>query len=88
MQAQSKVQMAMHLLAQTITAFGPGSAEGKCVLTSLKTLGHTFGDQHEKGRELIPSEILNMMSSMPGKSGGSMTTPPQGGQPAAQPMAA
>lgn len=79
MQAQAKVQMAMTLLEQTIMAFGSGSEEGKAVLTSLKALGHKFGTDREKGRELIPSEIMNLVGNLPGKAGGSPATPPGGG---------
>jgi hypothetical protein len=90
MQAHAKVQMAMTLLEQTVVAFGSGSEEGKSVLTSLKALGHKFGSDREKGRELIPSEVMNLVGNMPGKAGGSQSSPPPGGgmPPGGMPMGA
>jgi hypothetical protein len=63
--ASVQVQMAMDLLEQTLSAFGSESDEGQAVLTALKSLGGKFGSKREKGRDLIPSEIMNLVSSMP-----------------------
>jgi len=90
MQAQAKVQMAMTILEQTIMAFGSGSEEGKAVLKALNALGHKFGSNRDKGRELIPSEVMNLVGNLPGKAGGSQSAPPPGGgmPPGGMPMGA
>ena len=79
--ASAQVQMAIAILEQTLSSFGSGSEEGEAVLKALTTLGHKFGSQREKGRELIPSEIMNLMSTLPQGAGGG-----QGGQAAPQPQ--
>lgn len=79
MQAHAKVQMAMKLLEQSIMAFGSSSEEGKSVLRSLTALGHKFGKGEDKGSDLIPSEIMNLVGSLPGQAGGSAMAPPPGG---------
>ncbi len=86
MQAGAKVQMAMTLLEQALVAFGSGSEEGQSVIKSLNSLGGKFGTDREKGRELIPSEIMNLVGDLPGRAGGSPMAPPGGGMsPAAMP---
>lgn len=78
MQAHAKVQMAMTLLEQSLVAFGSSSEDGRAVLTCLKALSK-FGSDREKGRDLIPSEIMNLVGSLPGQAGGAMMAPPGGG---------
>jgi len=73
--AMSQVQMGIKLFEQTLSAFGSDSDEGKTILDVLKKLSNTFGKSQDAGRALIPSEIMNMVSSMPQGSGGQ---PPQG----------
>jgi hypothetical protein len=77
--AMVQVQMAMSLLEQTLSSFGSDSEEGQAVLTSLKTLGSKFASKREKGRDLIPSEIMNLVASMP------KSARPGAPQPGAQP---
>lgn len=77
--AMAQVQMATKILEQTLAAFGSTSDEGKAVLDALKGLGKAFGASAEKGKDLIPSEIMNMVGSMP-QSAQAQMQPPGGGQ--------
>lgn len=77
--AMAQVQMATKILEQTLAAFGSGSEEGKAVLDALTKLNKAFGESSDKGRDLIPSEIMNMVGSMPQGAQASMA-PPGGGQ--------
>ena len=91
-----QVQMAMDLLEQTLPMFGHDSDEKKAILSALTGMSKTFASNREKGRELIPSEIKNLVASLPQSAGGQGGAgaqpgmppgmPPQGAAP--QPMAA
>lgn len=78
--AMSQVQMAIDLLEQTLAPFGSETDEGQAILAALKTLSSKFGDKKEKARGLIPSEIMNLVSSLP-----KGMAPPGGGQQPPQP---
>ena len=86
MAAMSQVQMAVHILERTLSAFGSQSEEGQTVLDVLSKLGKKFGESQDKGRELIPSEIMNLVSSLPKgmapPPGAGAGAPPGGGMPA------
>jgi hypothetical protein len=77
--ATAQVQMAVEVLEQTLSAFGSDSEEGQTVLKVLTILGKQFGEKRDKARGLIPSEIMNLVSSMPKGAGG----PPPGAPPGA-----
>ena len=81
--AMAQVQMAVDLLEQTLPAFGSESEEGRVILESLAKLGKQFGEKREKARGLIPSEIMNLVASLPKSSGG---MPPQQGAPQGAPQ--
>lgn len=83
--AEAQVQIAIAILEQTLHPLGSSSDEGRAVLTALKTLGDKFGSSREKGRELVPSEIMNLMASMPQGAGGGAPHP--GAPPPAPPGA-
>lgn len=68
--AMAQVQMAVDLLEQTLAPFGSESEEGQVILEALKKLGGKFGSKKEKARGLIPSEIMNLVSSLPKGMGG------------------
>lgn len=82
--AMAQVQMATKILEQTLAAFGSDTEEGMAVLDALRGLGKKFGASSEKGRDLIPSEIMNMVGSMP--QGAQQQMQPQGGAPQQPPM--
>lgn len=75
--AMAQVQMATDLLEQTLKAFGSETEEGQAILDALKKLGGKFGSKKEKARGLIPSEIMNLVSSLPK----GMAPPPGAGAP-------
>jgi len=77
--AMAQVQMATDLLEQTLKPFGSETEEGQVILEVLKKLGTKFGDKKEKARGLIPSEIMNLVSSLPKGVGG--MPPPGAGAP-------
>lgn len=81
LQAHARVQMGMTLLEQSLSAFGAGSPEGQSILSALKALGGKFGHDREKGREIIPSEVMNLVGGMPGGAGGAPAGGPGGGMP-------
>lgn len=78
--AMAQVQMATKILEQTLAAFGSGSDEGKAVLDALTKLNKSFGSSSEKGRDLIPSEIMNLVGGMPQSAQAQMQPPGGGGQ--------
>lgn len=86
--AKAQVHMAIALLEQTLASFGSMGDEGKAVRRALDALGDEFGSEREKGRELIPSEIMNLVSSLPQGAGGGQQPgqmPPGGGAPGGMP---
>ena len=87
--AKVQVMMAMDLLAKSIPELGPSTEDGAAVLKALGSLSKAFGKVQDKTRELIPAEILQLLSSLPQAGGSSpgakqmAQTPPQGmGMPA------
>lgn len=81
--ALAQVQMAIDLLEQTLPVFGSDSDEGSAILDTLSKLGKQFGEKREKARGLIPSEIMNLVASLPKGAGGGM--PPGAGAPPGMP---
>lgn len=65
------VMMSMDLLAHAIPALGAQSEEGQAVMKALQTLSKVFGKTQDKSRELVPAEILQLLSALPQAGGGS-----------------
>lgn len=84
--ALAQVQMAIDILEQTLPVFGSDSDEGSAILDTLSKLGKQFGEKKEKARGLIPSEIMNLVASLPKGAGGGM--PPGAGAPPGMPPGA
>jgi len=90
--ARINVQMAMDLLQQSLPAFGSDSEEGKAILEIMKKLGSAFGAREAQTRELVPAEILQMISTLPQAGGASpeqriaASAPTPGLQQRPQPM--
>lgn len=80
-----QVQMAMDLLEQTLPMFGSDSEEGKAILSALTGMSKKFSSNREKGRELIPSEIKNLVASLPQSAGGAGGAGAAGAPPGAAP---
>lgn len=81
--ADVQVQMAIQVLDTVLPVYGSGSQKGQAVLNCLKTLGRHFGGAGEsKARELVPSEIMSLLSALPQGSapgvGGAPMPPPAG----------
>lgn len=86
--AMTQVQMAIDLLEQTLPVLGTDSDEGQAVLSALGGLSKKFHSKREKGRELIPSELMNLIASQTRGSmqGAAPTMPPgAGAQPPGMP---
>ncbi len=64
------VMMSMDLLAQAIPALGPNSEEGQAVMKALQILSKQFGKTQDKSRELVPAEIMQLLSALPQAGGG------------------
>jgi hypothetical protein len=66
--AGANVQIAMNMLEQALPVFGSESKEGKEVLKVLSMLSKAFG--HSGDRELVPSQIMQMVKAEPSLGGG------------------
>ena len=63
--AAINVQTAMDLLEQSLPKLGGDSDEGKAVMDAVDKLAKVFGKRESKTRELMPTEIMNMISALP-----------------------
>jgi len=85
-QAMLKVQQAMDLLEQALPDFGSESEEGGEILKTLGTLGKKFGGANRaRSNELMPAELMNLLSSLPQGQGGMKPMPPSGAPGGAPP---
>jgi len=100
--AMLNLSMAMDLLNQSLPGIGVGSKEGKQVLDAIRVITGILGPDKERTDELQPTEILNMLQTLPQAGGatpeskamssapaipGMMPTPPGGGAlPLPQPI--
>jgi hypothetical protein len=63
--AMVNVSMATYLLEQALPAFGSESVEGKQILSAIRTMVNILGPKKAKTGELQPSEILQMLQTLP-----------------------
>jgi hypothetical protein len=91
--AMLQVQQAMDLLEQSLPAFGSESDEGKVILGALSAIGKKFGGaERARSKELMPAELMNLLSSLPQGPGGMKPPgpgaggPPGGGAPGGAPQ--
>ena len=63
--AMINLAMAMDLLEQVLPAFGSESAEGQKVLGAIRTLTGLIGAKKAKTNELQPTEIMQMLQTLP-----------------------
>lgn len=91
--AKNQVTIAMTMLEQALLQLGSHSEEGRVVMESLMKLSKHFHKQ--ENNELVPSQLMSMMQSMPQVGGGSpeqmalmkaQSQPQQPQQPQQQPM--
>lgn len=83
--AMVNVHIAMDLLSQTLPSFGPGSKEGADILKALSGLTKAFGATKSKSQELVPAELMQLMSSLPQAGGMSPEAKAMGQQPIQMP---
>jgi len=100
--AMLNLSMAMDLLNQSLPGIGVNSKQGKQVLDAIRVITGILGPDKERTDELQPTEILNMLQTLPQAGGatpeskamssapaipGMMPTPPGGGAlPIPQPI--
>lgn len=69
--AMVDISMAMDLLEKSLPLFGSETDQGRSLLSALTGLSKTFGEQRDKGRQLVPAEIMQLMQSLPQGGGAS-----------------
>jgi hypothetical protein len=99
--AMLNLSMAMDLLNQSLPGIGVNSKEGKQVLDAIRVITGILGPDKERTDELQPTEILNMLQTLPQAGGatpeskamssapaipGMMPTPPAPAGGAASPL--
>ena len=93
--AMLKIQQAMDLLEMSLPDFGSESEEGGEIIKVLGALGKKFGGENRaRSKELMPAELMNLMSNPPQGPGGMKPVPgsgggapmPGGGAPGGAPM--
>lgn len=63
--AKMQVTMAMDVLGQALPNLDVKSPEGQAVLKALQTLSKAFGESASGSRDLIPSEVMTLLSGLP-----------------------
>jgi len=83
--AMVNVSLAMDLLEQTLHALGSESEEGQTILTCLSSLSKKFGHTRAKSQELVPAELMQLMSQLPQMGGMSPEAKAMGQKPMGMP---
>lgn len=65
------ISMAMDLMEKSLSAFGTESEHGQAIHKALGALMKPFGQKRDKAKELVPAELMQLMSSLPQGGGGS-----------------
>lgn len=63
--ARMNVTLAIDTLTKALPDLGAMSEEGKAIRDALKALTNIFGKSESKSRELIPAEIMQLLSGLP-----------------------
>lgn len=63
--AMVNLSMAMDLLKQSLPAVGSDSEEGKKILAAIRTITGVLGNKQDQASALQPSEILQMLQTLP-----------------------
>ena len=59
------LSMAMDLLKQSLPAVGADTEEGKKILAAIRTITGVLGSKQDSASALQPSEILQMLQTLP-----------------------
>ena len=59
------LSMAQDLLEQALPAVGSDSEEGRQILSAINTLNRVIGPKKSKTNELQPTEIMQMLQTLP-----------------------
>lgn len=87
--AKASIEMAIHVISMSQAAFDPMSEEAKAVRKCLDIMAKAFGSSQHDAKELVPTEIAQLMSGMkPPAVGGAAPGGPPGAPPGAPPPGA
>jgi len=64
-QARLNVMMALDMLQNALQEFGMESEEGMALQKVVGDLTSKFGERESSTRELMPSEIMNLIQTLP-----------------------
>lgn len=64
-QARLDVMMALDMLQKAMQVFGMESEEGESLSDAIEELVSKFGERESETRQLMPAEIMNLVSSLP-----------------------
>lgn len=64
-QARLDVMMALDMLQKAMQVFGMESEEGESLSEAIEELVSKFGERESETRQLMPAEIMNLVSSLP-----------------------
>ena len=64
-QARLNIMMALDMLQQALGIFGVDSQEGKTLERVITDITRRFGERESSTRELMPTEILNLIQNLP-----------------------
>lgn len=90
--AYVNISLAADLIEQAMPSIGSETEEGQALLDVLGKLSKTFGHTKQKSKELVPAELMQLMSALPQGGGanpvqkamagaGGMSHPPGAGMP-------
>jgi hypothetical protein len=89
-EAKVQISMALKVLTKALSVFGVHGEKGKALMSAIKSLAKSFGQDEESTEELQPAAIKQMLSGLSGPGQGPPPGAPPGppGPPQAPPMAA
>lgn len=77
------ISMAMDLMEKSLSSYGTESEQGQAIHKALGALVKSFGKKNDKAKELVPAELMQLMSSLPQGQGGTPEMKGAGAPPAA-----
>jgi hypothetical protein len=80
-EAKVQISMVLKVLTKALAVFGVHGEKGKALMSAIKSLAKSFGQDEESTEELQPAAIKQMLAGL----GGPGTPPPGGPPPGAPP---